>query len=177
MYQRELFDQHFSPMKGWEHLAGGLYGQVYAHPDSKWIVKLAHNDGTRTYLEWVMLKTARGERMHGMPEIDFLVPISDDRYVVAMKRYRCAKRYFDYSIYRPKTVAHIRELANAFERECPHMYASDVHYGNVLFDSEDDDESKLILTDPCSGGYFSLSACHAGAKLELEGRLNEEDNS
>lgn len=187
MVQAELFRKCF---KGWAYLAGGCYGKVFEHPESDWIVKQATNDGTRTYLEWVMLKTQRGERMRGMPEIDFLVPIQEPeaahkndpgKYLVAMRRYeQLGQRLIDefnfgqaHSIHTdPACPQYIVELKKAFEHDCPAVSASDMHYQNVMEDTRTGD---FVLTDPSSSSYRPVGSANAARVFSQQYNPNEAD--
>lgn len=169
--QAELFEKFTN--KGYERIAGGCYGNVYGKPDSPWIIKRATNDGTRTYLEWVMLKTKRGERMRGMPELDFIIPLSDSssrwgEYLVAMKRYQSVSKQLQdhygfkqnptYSVNRdPACPAYINRLLEAFERDCPIVSANDVHHGNIMLDKATGD---FIVTDPSSSSYRPVGSTY-----------------
>lgn len=181
--QTELFDKFVG--QGYERIGGGCYGTVYAMHGNPWIVKRGYNDGTRTYLEWVILKTKRGERMRGMPEIDFLVESDDEHYLVAMKRYQCLSNklesvygfqcYPTYSIHRdPKCPAYITRLIDAFERDCPAVDVNDVHHGNVMLDPKSGD---FILTDPSSATYRPVgSTCNKYSRMVDDyGSPNEAD--
>lgn len=173
--QTELFGKFAA--QGYERIAGGCYGQVYAK-DNEWIVKRARNDGTRTFLEWVLLKTARGERMQGMPELDFVVAITQDsghlgEYIVAMRRYisvehRLQKdfRFESYAVYScykdPKCPRYVSELIDAFVADCPAVSANDIHHGNIMLDERTGD---LVVTDPSSSLYRPIGEDVAAFEL------------
>lgn len=155
--------------KGFERIAGGYYCSVYARDDDPWVIKQGYNDGTRTYLEWCMLKTARGERMRGMPQIDFLVDDGDKGYIVAMKRYELIKdRLHEFGFPKGASGAlhkqvgcptYLTALVNAvntdLQRDCDWGgdWCNDVHWANVMLDVESND---IILTDPSSALYLPL---------------------
>lgn len=149
---------------GWEYIANGCYGTVYGKVDSPWVIKKARNDGTRTYLEWVWIKTLRGERMRGMPHLDFITQISDDSYMVGMKRYKPVYGRFKefgfvdndpiFPIHqREGCPAYILALLYAWKEDCQAVEANDLHSGNFMADG-----SELILTDPSSSDYRPVGA-------------------
>lgn len=160
----------------WERFSGGCYGSVY-HPceGSEWIVKLARNDGTRTYLEWCLWREKTGRKMKGMPEIDFLISYrvgnDENYYLVAMRRYTSLRDKFDEEEDRLKAITpakdrgesshYLRKLVLAFEEETG-IQANDLHTGNFLYDER---SKTYILTDPSSRGYHPLGANEAAMTL------------
>jgi hypothetical protein len=144
---------------GWEFLASGAYGKVYADPRGQLIVKRAANDGTRTYLEWVIAKTLAGEFMRGMPWIESLRSVGSGHYIVVMRRYeRKAYAWWDdqsitFERYESGTPKYLRDLNDAFvEATGGHM--GDLGPANVLWDAE---TQTAVITDP-SGGSYSRSS-------------------
>jgi hypothetical protein len=172
--------------KSFERFANGAYGSVYGNIDSPWIVKQAQNDGTRSFLEWCMLKCRRGERMKGMPEIDFLIEEPDyysrGSYIVAMKRYQpILNRMGEFfgaeavlnlalpnaAIHRwPTCPTYIPDLIKAFETDMQRVVnCCDVHSSNIMYDA---DLEELIVTDPSSGPYYSLGTQPAVNPAQFE---------
>lgn len=167
MYQTELF---IGEHRRWnKYMGSGAYGRVYTSEngagDPNWVVKYATNDGTRTYLEWVMLKRAKGEFMKGMPLIDWLVPVGENQYMVAMKRYACARDLLKYH----GNPDYIVALAKAFERETG-VHANDAHYGNIMGGNwrKPARLDDLVLTDPSSSPYTPLGETTSSYYFELE---------
>lgn len=145
---------------GFKKIAGGAYGNVYARNGSDRVVKIAYNDGTRTYLEWVQWRTKLGKRMKGMPELDMLVQLDEQYYLAVMKRYshtlQGKVRAFGWADdvisalhQREGCPKYIKELACAFAREAGGN-ASDLHYQNMMYDKC---RNELVVIDPSSAGY------------------------
>lgn len=156
--------------QGYDCFSSGLMGKVYGKSDSKWVVKIAHNDGTRTYLEWVLLKSKRGERMKGMPTIDFLVEVDELKYMVAMKRYERVEAadfgtdYLRVPIWLNECCPkYISELRDAFEEDNPGVRMNDMHSANVMLSGKE-----WIVTDPNSSEYLPV-----GAKAQERSRVDD----
>lgn len=143
----------------WDRLGNGCFGAAYCDPDNPdWILKIGQNDGTRNYLEWCKFYQDRGERMPGMPEIDFLTDWNANQYMVGMKRYQCARdRIVNKGVAKYATHIHLdrnmpeylRALVMMWEHESQ-LRANDVHSGNIMWSP---DKKEFILTDPSSRGY------------------------
>lgn len=107
-FQGELFNR--LPQQGWRFVAQGAFSRVYVNDSiPQWIIKRGANDGTRTYLEWCILKRQRGEWMKGMPEVDWVLGLEGDAYMASMRRYYPARDWV-LSHGRPK---YLTELADA----------------------------------------------------------------
>lgn len=165
MYPQELVNRLHA--QGWnDEIGGGCYAKVYAnHKKPDWVVKVGTNDGTRTYLEWVMLKRAKGEFMKGMPLVDWVVPIGERGYMVSMKRYKAAHSYLEHHG-KPR---YINELRAAFEHETG-VRATDVHNGNIMWNGKKGEprENNLVLTDPSTAPYTPLGETTSSYYFELE---------
>ena len=163
MYQQELFVGSRGRFD--KFLANGCYGHVYTKDGSDWVVKSAENDGTRTFLEWVMLKRAKGEYMKGMPLVDWVVPVGANRYMAAMKRYSRANEL----IKEHGKPAYITELARKFQEETG-VYANDLHSGNIMGANWKKPArlDNLVLTDPSSESYVPLGQATSPYSFELE---------
>ena len=171
MYQHEMFSN--GSLKGARYIANGCYGQVYEHPDypNDWVIKYADKDGTLNYLEWCKAMQDAGKGMRGMPNVDVLVHLENDRYMVIMSRYDNAEHLFslrDVSAKCSTDYEYITELIAAFENYCSDNLSgvsgwgmvNDLHSGNVMWCNK---TSSVIVTDPCAndyllpaGGYFIL---------------------
>lgn len=169
MFQLELFNRM---TKGWNCIGNGCYGRVYEKPDGEWVWKKARSDGTRTYLEWVLVKQQKGEAMLGMPEVDFVVPVVGsalEEYIVAMRKYekvrgRLSEFGWELTIYgsepdhslheRPGCPQYLKDLILAFEKET-YIPANDIHTGNIMVVPG---SNLLVLTDPSSASYSPLGA-------------------
>lgn len=145
-YQHELYHKLIlRKPDDWTYIGSGGFASVHGHKNREWVLKRAQNDGTRTYLEWCLIKQARGERMQGMPEIDFVIPISEHQYVAAMRRYYPSKDAGPIPDY-------IYELAQECELDNPAIVCRDLHRGNIMM-KYSDNQGEFILTDPSSSGY------------------------
>lgn len=172
-FQCELFSDF--PYQ-WKRLGSGCFGAAYAHPNGEWVWKIGSNDGTRSYLEWCLHRERMGERMPGMPEIDFLMDYGNYQYLCAMKRYQSIEdRTGEYGwkmekrnncwngeiqevhpVYDlPKVEGcpqYLKALLMMWEHETGEKY-NDLHHGNIMWDKE---RKELIITDPSSSGYRKL---------------------
>ena len=142
---------------GWKFLANGCHGKVFHRQGCDWIIKHAANDGTRTYLEWVWLKTKRGEKMRGMPELDFVVGVNEASYVVGMRKYKKLRDHMQdvgitdltYPLHEKEGFpAYMHELLKVFAGECPSARQNDLHSENFMVDGK-----TLILIDPSAAQY------------------------
>lgn len=156
MYRYELFERLHQ--NGWsDYLGKGSFSSVWGNPNvPDWVIKFGENDGTRTYLEWVMLRTAAGKRMKGMPEVEWIVPIGACKYLVAMKRLH--KRV----TYERESPDYITELKIAFKQETG-VDANDAMFGNIMQDAK----GELVLTDPSSWPYRPLGVSQLAYDFEL----------
>jgi hypothetical protein len=146
---------------GWPCIGSGCYGSVYAAPDGDWVIKRSRNDGTRTYLEWVVQRTLEGRRMRGMPWVEWVQPDGEDCYLVKMRRYEplASVAPSDSRVTWTRSVhmhedapRYLASLIDAFKAECPGVGVWDVHCDNVM----GDDNGEWIVTDPSSEAYVPL---------------------
>jgi len=144
--------------KGWPKIGKGAYGTVYGRGD--FVIKHAVNDGTRTYLEWVIQRTLEGRRMRGMPWVEWLQDDGDSHYIVKMRRYRSlstvtppdSTALSSGSVHRdPDAPRYLELLIEEFTAETG-VSANDMHHGNVM----GDDNHEWIVTDPSYSGYKPL---------------------
>jgi hypothetical protein len=147
--------------RSWPQVGSGLYGTVYGSPDGDYVIKRARNDGTRTYLEWVMDRTLEGRRLRGMPWVEWLQDDGPDGYAVKMRRYRPLATVAPkdsgvtrvFQVHRHEDAPrYLETLIQAFEADTG-VGAWDVHYGNVM----GDDNGEWIVLDPSSDGYKPLT--------------------
>lgn len=176
-------DQASLERQGFHRIGNGCYSTVYSkHGTSdkpfEWVLKHGVNDGTRTFLEWVLLKTARGERMRGMPDVEFvadrpLVQELNDGTTARIGMYLASMRRYDkvdwfelfgadnlrYPIHYDQRFIesehrYIIDVVEAFEAET-NVKAGDLHMANVMWDAK---AQGIVVTDPSSYAYVPLGA-------------------
>lgn len=135
-------------------IGAGGFARVYACPGKDFIRKVSLNDGTRTYIEWVIKRTLEGRRMLGMPWVETLEENACcDTYKVLMRRY--VKHVFDKWEDRHHVMAvaplYVKKLLKAFKAETGVDF-NDVHSDNVMLD----DDGTWVVVDPSSDDYVAL---------------------
>ena len=149
------------PLRGLKVVGTGCYATVYASRDGDYVIKRGRNDGTRTYLEWVVQRTLQGKRMLGMPWVESLTDDGRNGYIAIMRRYesldaiapQVSNSIWDWGVnYHPDVPRYIERLVAAFEREGD-VSANDLHSGNVMAD----DNGEWIVTDPSADDYVPIT--------------------
>lgn len=148
-----------------ELISTGCYGSVYESKNNpNWVLKFGKNDGTREYLEWCLAMQKRGKAMRGMPEIDFLVSINTNGYLVGMRKYSLiahklsyfgwARNDYSYSVHEKLGCpAYLVRLIKRIHKEFAcEWFCDDVHYKNVMYCKR---TNSVILTDPSCVEYHS----------------------
>jgi hypothetical protein len=160
MFQKEMFSD--GSYKKAKYLSNGCFGVVHTLDDNPdWVVKYAACDGTLNYLEWCVAMQKAGRGMKGMPEIDVLVRIDENRYMVTMRRYSDAcsimSRYSSVLGWAEENGhEYINELAEAFSAYGQEVLGSswdmvdDLHRGNIMLA----DDGSLVITDPSASSYM-----------------------
>lgn len=171
MYQQEMFSG--KAFKDAVFLASGCYGRVHAIDDN-WVVKYAIKDGTLNYLEWCKRLQDAGKGMLGMPEIESIVHLDDDRYMVTMRRYDrtlCSLEHLSSvghvpyhmriipDAFNELQIGHITELIATYDAymhetfgplRYSYTYAGDLHAGNFMLLG-----GLVVMTDPSSCEYMT----------------------
>lgn len=158
---------HFEQQWSSDRLGRGCYGTVYALKGNEdYVVKLARNDGTRTYLEWCKHRQSIGRGMRGMPRVRWIVG-TDEGYAVCMPRLPhkpgdeglemgWARYGLPGGAYYPAnhthTPAYLRKLVEAMQDEAG-IHGNDMHYQNFMVDHD----GTIVLNDPDSGSYYPPS--------------------
>lgn len=143
----------YADERGWDELGSGINGTVFATPCGEWVYKRARrSDGTRTFLEWCLWKQRIGERMKGMPEVEFLVDCGDGGYVVGMRRYAMTA-YAHHDNNYTDAYHHedyVQALLAEWQMDCPGTQADDLHSKNVMWDTR---EGVYVVIDPSNYEY------------------------
>lgn len=164
MYQQELFKRTIPTRRV---IGDGCFGTVYSINDD-WVVKYAAKDGTLNYLEWCKIMQDAGKHMRGMPEIDRIVHLDGDRYMVTMRYYsstlreRIGREYYA-EVDKVKATTWFKELKAAYleyaalvlgepvESSTGHTLRwADCHASNIMWDAR---EERYVVTDPCAVAY------------------------
>jgi hypothetical protein len=190
MYQEELFTR---TLKTQGTLGSGCFGTVSIIND-EWVVKYARKDGTLNYLEWCQMMQRAGRGMPGMPEVELIVHLPDNRYMVTMRRYSDTLKErlgcFAWGEERDKVVKerwflalraaylqHADEMLGPIMPRYKTARFEDTHGENIMWDQR---SGSWVLTDPCSCDYSEPSnkfPMLAYVEEPEPRRLTEPDNA